>query len=161
MKIQHKLLGALRILMGTIFLWAFFDKLFGLGFATEAGKAWVRGGSPTAGFLQFGVRGPFADMFHALAGNVFVDWLFMTGLLCIGTALILGIGMRIAVWSGSLMLALMWLAVLPPEHHPVVDDHIMYIVVLFVLLHTEAGWHLGLGGWWARNPLVKRWGIFQ
>ena len=41
----------LRFAMGFIFLWAFFDKVFGLGFATTADKAWIRGGSPTTGFL--------------------------------------------------------------------------------------------------------------
>ena len=34
-------LAAARILLGIVFLWAYFDKLFGLGFATKAAKAWV------------------------------------------------------------------------------------------------------------------------
>ena len=54
--------GLLRIAMGWIFLSAFLDKCFGLGFATgrdpETGAidfgsadAWINGGSPTDGFL--------------------------------------------------------------------------------------------------------------
>ena len=46
--------GLLRMAVGWIFLWAFLDKLVGLGFATEVGKGWLNGGSPTFGFLNFG-----------------------------------------------------------------------------------------------------------
>ena len=59
-------LSVSRILIGLVFLWAFFDKLFGLGFATTADKSWLSGGSPTTGFLSH-VQGPFADVFNALA----------------------------------------------------------------------------------------------
>ena len=41
----------LRLAMGFIFLWAFFDKVFGLGFATTSEQAWINGGSPTSVFL--------------------------------------------------------------------------------------------------------------
>ena len=67
--------------MGLIFLWAFIDKVFGLGFATTADKSWIAGGSPTTGFLQFGVHGPFAGFYHSLSGIPIVDVLFMLGLL--------------------------------------------------------------------------------
>ena len=36
---------------GFIFLWAFLDKSFGLGYATPSDNAWIHGGSPTTGFL--------------------------------------------------------------------------------------------------------------
>src|SRR3989338_5392234 len=78
---------ALRLVMGFIFLWAFLDKVFGLGFATTRDKAWLQGGSPTTGFLSFGVKGPFAEIFHSLAGVIVVDWLFMLGLLFVGLTL--------------------------------------------------------------------------
>jgi len=39
-------LAVLRILLGWIMLWPFFDKMFGLGFATPAGQGFVQGGSP-------------------------------------------------------------------------------------------------------------------
>ena len=64
----------LRLLMGFIFLWAFLDKTFGLGFATTADKAWILGGSPTSGFLTHAVVGPFATFFNSLAGVVLVDF---------------------------------------------------------------------------------------
>ena len=83
--------GLLRLSMGWIFFWGFIDKLFGLGFATAAEDAWVAGGSPTFGFLNFASKGPFAGFYEGVAGNVMIDWMFMIGLLAIGLPLLLGI----------------------------------------------------------------------
>src|SRR5204862_181109 len=94
-------LGIIRFLLGFVFLWAFVDKVFGFGFATcrnaitntvdvGCSVSWMNGGSPTAGFLEH-AKGPLADMFQSLAGMVWVDWLFMLGLLGIGLSLMLGI----------------------------------------------------------------------
>jgi thiosulfate dehydrogenase [quinone] large subunit len=121
---------ALRLVMGFTFLWAFFDKVFGLGFATTADKAWIHGGSPTTGFLSFGVKGPFAEIFHSLAGVAVVDWLFMLGLLFVGLTLIFNKYVKWGCVVGSIMLFLMYLALLLPENNPIVDDHIVYILVL-------------------------------
>lgn len=151
----------LRLGMGLIFLWAFLDKVFGLGFSTLPGKAWLDGVSPTQGFLQFGAAGPFASIFQSMAGSAIVDWLFMLGLLFVGACLLLGVGMRITGYSGSLMLLLMWLAVLPPEHHPFLDEHIIYIFVLLGLTYGRAGQWLGLGKWWREIELVKKYPILE
>ncbi len=170
---QYILWAILRISVGWVFFWAFIDKLFGLGFATcrdaKTGmvsvmcqNAWLQGGSPTLGFLKFGAKGPFADFYHILAGNMVVDWLFMVGLLAIGAALILGIGMRIAAVSGALMLVLMYTAgFLPPANNPVVDDHLVYAVLLLALAVSGAGQWFGLGKWWANMPIVKKFSILQ
>src|SRR4030095_68696 len=131
----------LRISLGFIFLWAFLDKLFGLGFATcrdaksgaidvMCSKAWLEGGSPTTGFLKNGTQGPFADFYQGLAGHAWVDWLFMAGLLLIGLALITGIALKLATISGSLLLFMMWTAALWPANNPVLDEHLVYILVL-------------------------------
>jgi uncharacterized membrane protein YphA (DoxX/SURF4 family) len=93
-------LAVTRIALGFVFLWAFLDKTFGFDHATSGAKAWIRGGSPTTGFLK-GVDGPFAGVFNWMAGSVVADWLFMIGLLGIGVALVLGIGMRLAAGSCS------------------------------------------------------------
>lgn len=133
MNIQKLVLLKLRFVMAFIFLWAFFDKTFGLGFATTPDKAWMAGGSPTFGFLSFATKGPFADLFKSLAGVAIVDWLFMLGLLFIGLALLFNKYMKWASIAGALMMMLMWLAVLPPENNPIVDDHIVYALVLVFL----------------------------
>ena len=123
----------LRLAMGFIFLWAFLDKVFGLGFATASKQAWINGGSPTSGFLTFAAKGPFANIFHALAGVAVVDWLFMLGLLFIGLTLLFNKYVKWGCLTGSLMLLLMYLALLFPANNPIIDDHIIYILVLALI----------------------------
>ena len=150
-------LGFLRIALGWMFFWAFIDKLLGLGFATKADKSWIDGVSPTVGFLKFAAKGPFANMFHALAGTMVVDWLFMLGLLGIGLALILGIGMRVASWSGFAMVVLMWMVVLPPANNPILDDHIVYALVFaWFACNPSVGDTLGFGKQWSSMSFVKK-----
>jgi len=151
--------AVIRISLGWVFLWAFLDKLFGLGRATPPEGAWLDGGQPTAGFLGNATAGPFADFYQGLAGQAWVDWVFMIGLLGIGLALLLGIGMRIAAVAGALMLVLMWTAVLPPENNPFMDDHLVYALVLVALALGDAGRTLGLGAWWQQTSLVRRWPV--
>ena len=159
-------LAALRIAFGLTFLWAFFDKLFALGFSTgrsvnpETGvetvdrfgdAAWINGGSPTEGFLKFGADGPFKGFYNDIAGAAWADWLFMLGLLGIGLALTLGIGMRIAAAAGALLYVLMWTVVLPPENNPVLDDHILGAITLIALGALHAGNTWGLGKVWSQT----------
>jgi thiosulfate dehydrogenase [quinone] large subunit len=144
-----------RVSLGFTFLWAFVDKLFGLDHATPAARAWLNGGSPTTGFLK-GVEGPFAGLYNGIAGNAFFDWLFMLGLLGIGAALILGIGMRVAAVAGSALLVLMWTASLPLETNPFLDDHLVYAMVLVLLALIGAGKTLGLGARWEKLPIVQK-----
>ncbi|HYI57366.1 MAG TPA: hypothetical protein VEX66_04300 [Microlunatus sp.] len=151
----RRALAVLRIMFGFYFLWAFLDKTFGLGFSTPAERAWVNGGSPTRGFLS-GVEGPFAGIYNAIAGNALIDILFMVGLLGIGLALILGIGMRVAAVSGSILYVLMWTAALPMTTNPILDDHITGAMTLIVLALTAAGTTWGLGTWWASRPVVQK-----
>jgi thiosulfate dehydrogenase [quinone] large subunit len=137
-----------RISLGWIFFWAFIDKLFGLGFATPADNAWLAGGSPTAGYLGFAVSGPFSGLYNSLAGNPVIDWLFMLGLFGVGLGLILGVGMKIASYGGVMMMLLMWSSNLPPANNPILDDHIIYAVLLVGLAAVKAEYTWGLGKWW-------------
>ncbi|WP_373321738.1 hypothetical protein [Micromonospora okii] len=150
------LLAGIRIALGWTFLWAFLDKLFGLGHETAAKSAWINGGSPTKGFLAFGAAGPFKGLYSGIAGAAWADWLFMIGLAAIGMALLLGIGVRVAAVAGGLLLVMMWTAVLPPENNPFMDDHLIYAAVLAVLALTSAGDTLGLGRAWKRLTVVRR-----
>ena len=133
MKIQKTVYVLLRLVMSFTFLWAFFDKIFGLGFATTVDKAWIKGGSPTSGFLANAVQGPLADIFHSLASVAVVDWLFMLGLLFVGLTLLFNKFVKWGCLTGSLMLLLMYLALLFPANNPIIDEHIVYILVLILL----------------------------
>jgi thiosulfate dehydrogenase [quinone] large subunit len=162
-----KFLAVLRIALGFEFLWAFLDKTFGFGYATPAARAWINGGSPTKGFLSRVAVGPFEDIFHSWAGAAWADWLFMAGLLGIGIALLLGIGLRIAAVSGTVMLLLMWAAEWPlakftsagepsMSTNPIVEYHIIYALAAIVVALTYAGHTWGLGRAWGRLPFVQR-----
>ena len=171
----RRALAALRIAYGVTFLWAFLDKAFALGFHTGAitdpetgartgidffakDAAWFNGGNPTEGFLMFGVPAdnPFKDTFNSMAGDTWVNWLFMLGLLGIGIALLSGVAMRIATAAGALMYALMYAASVPLENNPVVDDHLIGVIVMVVLGLGAAGTTWGLGHWWNNTEAVRK-----
>ncbi|MDQ6524914.1 hypothetical protein RB608_14945 [Nocardioides sp. LHD-245] len=167
-------LAALRIGFGLTFLWAFVDKLLALGYATGAATdtgavdrfgpaAWIHGGSPTFGFLNFGVSpdNPFHGAFTSIAGAAWADWLFMLGLLGIGLALTLGAGIRLAAISGAALYLLMWVASWPLANNPVLDEHVLGAVTLVVLAVTLAGDTWGLGRIWARTEMVRRLPILR
>ncbi|TCM50568.1 hypothetical protein [Kribbella sp. VKM Ac-2568] len=150
-------LAVLRIAYGLTFLWAFVDKVFGLGYATPSGKGWIDGGDPTAGFLGKGAAGPFEDFYHSLVGDFWVTPLFMIALVGIGLALTFGIGMRIAAVSGTVLYLMMWSAVLPPENNPVLDDHIIGAITLITLALVAAGNVWGFGQQWSRLSIVRQY----
>lgn len=160
-------LAALRVGVGSVFLWAFADKLFGFGYSTPSERAWLNGGSPTKGFLSNVDVGPFAGFFRDIAGNVVVDWLFMLGLLGIGAAVLSGVALRLAAASGTLLMALMWAAEWHPARftgageatgstNPLVEYHVVYALALIVVAVTYAGDRFGLGRRWAQLPFVRR-----
>jgi thiosulfate dehydrogenase [quinone] large subunit len=162
-----KALAVLRIATGLVFLWAFLDKTFGLGYATPGERAWIAGGSPTKGFLGSVDVGPFQGAFHAIAGTWWADWLFMLGLLGIGVAVTAGVALRISAIAGTVMMLLMWLAEFPPatvtadgspasSSNPLIDYHVVYALALIALALTYAGHTWGLGRRWAELPLVQR-----
>ena len=107
--------------MGWIFLWAFLDEMFALGLATgrdpKTGEidfgspdAWINGGSPTEGFLAFGLhtKEPFTDWYTDLAGQGWVDWVYMISMAAIGVLLIIGILARLAAIAGIVWMVLFY-----------------------------------------------------
>ncbi|MBM2622965.1 DoxX family membrane protein [Actinoplanes sp. LDG1-06] len=158
-KTAAKALAVTRISLGFVFLWAFLDKTFGLGWSTPWERAWINGGSPTKGFLSSVEVGPFQGFFHSIAGDAWANWAFMLGMLGIGIALIAGIGLRVAAVSATAVMAMMWAAEWPlasGSSNPVVDYHFIYAVAAIALALTYAGHTWGLGRWWTKLPLVQK-----
>lgn len=165
-RIGRVALNLLRLALGITFLWAFLDKTFGLGYATPSQRAWINGGSPTEGFLAGVQSGPLQGTFNAMAGAPVVNGLFMLGLLGIGVALLLGVVLRIAAASGSVLLLMMWFAAWPPasmaggeptgSNNPLVDDHIISALAIIVVGAYAAHSSGYLGRWWATQSLVRR-----
>lgn len=160
-------LAVLRISLGFVFLWAFLDKTFGLGYSTPSARAWIHGGSPTKGFLSSVELGPFQSAYHSMAGTWWADWLFMVGMVGMGIALIAGIGLRIAAVAAVVMMGLMWFAEFPFAQHtstgaasgstnPLTDYHFIYAFLAVVLALAYAGHTWGLGRRWAKLRFVRR-----
>jgi thiosulfate dehydrogenase (quinone) large subunit len=162
--------GLLRLSIGWVFLWAFLDKLLALGFASgrnpETGvadrfgdAAWINGGSPTDGFLQFGLhtKEPFTGFYESLAGSSLIEWAYMLSMLAIGVALMLGIATRLAAGAGILWMLLFYTAsALSPENNPFMDDHLIYAIVLAGIAVVGGGRYLGLGKQWERLSFVQK-----
>lgn len=159
----RRVIAALRIVVGWSFLWAFLDKTFALGFTTEAGNGWIEGGSPTTGYLSGAAEGWFGGLFSALAGVALVDWVFMLGLLGLGLAAILGVGLRVAAVAGVAMAAMMYASQLPLEvgaaTNPITTTHWYYALLFVIFPLVDAGRTWGLAGLWERTPMVRaaRW----
>lgn len=159
---------ALRLLLGWSFLWAFLDKMFGLGFATcRAGDsssidfacdaAMINGGSPTYGFLEFGTQGSHTgDLFSWMASSGpdsigLADIGFMAALLFGGVALLTGIAVRSAAIGGALLMAFMFLAGdVWPENNPVNSSHVIEMAAFLGIAAVGAG-PLSLQRWAERK----------
>ncbi|HYI32704.1 MAG TPA: DoxX family protein [Glaciibacter sp.] len=154
-------LAALRLATGFVFLWAFLDKTFGLGFSTPAERAWVAGGTPSQGFLlSDGVVGPLKGFFTAIASPA-SDILFQLAMLGIGMAVMLGIGLRVSAVVGTFLMVMMYLAEWPfiangASTNPLVDYHIIYALSLIVIAVLHGGDTWGLGTQWKDLPVVRR-----
>jgi len=154
-------LAVLRLATGFIFLWAFFDKAFGLGFSTPVERAWTNGGTPSQGFLNSdAVVGPLKPLFAAIASPA-SDVLFMIGMLAIGVAVMVGIGLRVSAVVGSVLMVAMYLAewsfgANAASNNPLVDYHLIYALALIVVAVLIAGDTWGLGRQWRSLTAVQR-----
>lgn len=172
-----------RIGLGAMFLWAFADKSFALGYPTGRSvdpatgaetvdvlgeSAWIFGfgeGSPTFAFLTFQTKGWFIDSFQSAAGEAWADWLFMAGLLVVGLAFLFGVGLRLGAIIGTAMLVLHFLAspatAVPLGPEPYLDIPLITALTLIGLALINAGDTWGLGHRWASASLVEKYPILR
>ncbi|MFX1254690.1 MAG: hypothetical protein ACFFCZ_23975 [Promethearchaeota archaeon] len=153
------LMALLRICMGFIWLWAFFDKLLGLGFGTAPENAWLAGGSPTQGYLSFAIaEKPLGAIISGILAPIYplVDFALMGMLLIVGVALILGIFTRIGSILGIIFMLSIAIASWPYDNNPLIDDHLINTLVLLLFIVLPVGKWIGLGNWWSEfiNNLV-------
>ncbi len=156
----RRTLALLRYAVGFVFLWAFLDKTFGLHYSTASDAAWINGGKPSQGFLTMAAIGPFKGFFNSIASPA-TDVLFMLGMVGVGLAVMLGIGLRISAVAGPLIMLMMWAAEWPLQQgssNPVVDYHVVYGIALVLFALTYAGDTWGLGNRWRELPLVRKYG---
>ena len=75
---------------------------------------------------------------------------------------LLGVGVRPGAYIGVPMLLLMYTAgLILPEHNPIIDEHIVYAIIMLTLTAADAGRYVGLGEVWTKTSLVKRFPILE
>ena len=148
-------------MLGFMLIWAFLDKLLGLGMPTTPDAAMINGGSPTEYYLSHLVNGPFEGIYSSLAGNPVLDILLMAGLLLVGAAMILGVASRLSTVGMCVMMALMFSLEIPPDDNPFVDYHIIYILASIAIYYLGGYGALGLGERWSELSIVKRFPILR
>ena len=163
--LKTNFLALTRISLGWIFLWAFLDKTFGLGYTTSAEASWLNNGNPIYGYLTFATSGPFADSFQQIAESTFFQWLFMLALLGIGLSLTLAIGLKITAYAGTFLLTMMYISALPfyaeGSHNPFVDDHVVYAFLILYIAFTTEDHVFSFHNKWSEMGLVKKYPILK
>ncbi|ELZ73251.1 hypothetical protein C457_04801 [Haloferax prahovense DSM 18310] len=119
-----------------------------------------------AGYLANAIPegNPLMGLWGSMAGSPLIDMLNMWGLTLAGLALILGAFVRFSAFWGAVMMLFYWaaaleggiLAGLPLAHGWVVDDHIVYAVLLFGLGAFGAGRILGVDAYLENMEFVRR-----
>ncbi|QQS43734.1 DoxX family protein [Candidatus Roizmanbacteria bacterium] len=128
-QIQRRILTTARILFGLLFLDAGIEKLLN-GFSAKK-------------YLEATTYGPFADIFQSMAGSPVVDFLVVGGEIAIGIALVSGVFLWFTAYAGSLMMIMYYFSQFPPKTG-IINMHIIYILLFFILAACEAGKYAGL-----------------
>ena len=144
---QQFILILLRIAMGWLMFYA--------GITKVLDPAWT-----SVGYLR-GAK-TFAPLYQwlALPSNIgWVDALNTWGLVLLGVSLLLGIGVRFSSTLGAVLMLLYYFPVLAfPRvgHGYIVDEHIIYAIVLLFFAAARAGRTFGLDRWCAGLPICRR-----
>jgi thiosulfate dehydrogenase [quinone] large subunit len=136
----------LRVLIGWHFLYAGLTKVLNPGWSAE-------------GFLLNAVPegNPVPGLWTTLAS----DWLWLIdplnawGLTLVGLALIVGVAVRWSAFWGSVMMLFYWLAALPLANSILIDDHVIYVAVLFGLGAFGAGRYYGVDEYLEEYSVVQ------
>lgn len=138
---QKKLLFLTRVLLGWLYFYA--------GMTKVVDPSWT-----SAGYLK--AAKVFSTVYQLmLSPEVLpvVDFMNKWGLTLLGVSLILGVGMRISVRLGVLLMALYYVPVMKP---PFIDQHVIYSLTLVCLLVFGADKVWGVRGWLEKKKWVKK-----
>jgi thiosulfate dehydrogenase [quinone] large subunit len=131
---------ALRVVLGWALLYPGINHLTSSGF--QGSVAGMTAGAANA------AGNPFSPIFAALTGYAgILAPLNAWGLTLVGAALILGAFVRWSAFWGAVMMLFYWMASFPLQHSIVVDDHVVYALLLFGLGALGAGRVLGVDGY--------------
>ena len=129
-------LFALRLSLGWLFFYSGITKVFDASWSA-------------AGYLAGAKTFPALFQWFASPANIgWVNFLNEWGLTLIGAALLAGLFVRLASFAGVLLMALYYLSALdfpyPNAHSFIVDEHVIYALILFFFAFSNAGVFYGL-----------------
>ena len=147
-KFQKISLFLLRITMGWMMFYAGITKVLNPKWSAEF---YLKGAKTLpdlfAWFMQPGIL-PIINFVN--------EW----GLTLLGISLILGIGVRLSSILGALLMMMYYFPILdfpyPNPHAYIVDEHIIYALVLLYLAAVRAGRVMGLERWCENLPVCRR-----
>lgn len=135
---MKKAIFALRLGLGWLFTYAGLTKI--------ADSSWS-----AAGYLNNAET--FSGLFSWFASPANIGWVNFVnewGLLVIGVCLLIGLWVRWASVAGIVLMALYYFPILnfpyAGDHSFIVDEHIIYIFVLWLFILADAGKYKGLDG---------------
>lgn len=114
-----------------------------------------------AGYLNNAKQ--FSEFYHWLASPAtlpLVNFVNEWGLTLLGVSLILGIGVRLSSVLGAVLMILYYAALPFPQINAnsyVVDDHIIFILILLFLASVRAGRIGGLDNWCGNLPVCRKY----
>src|SRR3989338_2161824 len=138
----------LRISMGWLLFYAGITKVLNPEWSAAG---YLKGAKTFGGFYQW-LASP--DMLP------FTNFLNEWSLTLLGISLILGIGVRISGILGAALMMLYYFPILAfpriAPHSYLVDEHVVYALVLLLLAAQRAGRTFGLEAWCAGLPICRR-----
>ena len=138
----------LRIGMGWLMFYAGITKVLNPAWSAQG---YLKGAKTFPGFYQWLLQ---PDVLPII--NFINEW----GLTLLGVSLILGIGVRLSSIFGAVLMLLYYFPILdfpyPNPHSYVVDEHIVYALVLLLLAGLRAGRIWGLENWCTNLPICAK-----
>ena len=129
----------LRISLGWLMFYAGITKVLDPSWSAAG---YLAGAKTFAGFYNWLLQPNILP-----AVNLLNEW----GLTLLGVSLILGLFVRLSSVLGMTLMFLYYLPILqfpyPNPHSYIVDEHIIYILVLLFFIASKAGRAFGLDGW--------------
>ena len=147
-KFQKLSLFLLRISTGWLMLYAGLTKLLNPQWSAAF---YLKDAKTFGSFFQWFMRPEILPI---------TNWLNEWGLTILGTSLILGIFVRLTSIYGIALMLLYYLPILdfpyPDAHSFIIDDHIIYALILLFFAAARAGRVWGLENWCARFPICSK-----